>query len=359
MSKSKIITTIVGLVVSIAAIWFALRAIELSDLWEALASVHWLWGIPCLVVAYLSFILRTMRWQLLLLPYRRIGIRPLFGPLMVGFGFNSILPARIGEFARPLALMKTEKVPFTTGFSTVFVERILDIVVLLALVVVTPFLIDTTNTDISFTFGEREISQAFIFDAAKGLSVLAVLLLVACALMLFPWFRSFCEAVIHRLPLLSTPLKEKLAAIFHGFARGFEALSKPKLLVLALFYSALVWIVTAWSFQLMSHGFPNVDINLREALFFTMVTCVAITIPAAPGYWGLYELGGKLALVLAGVVANTSAGMAAALGFTLVVHFIHWTLTTVVGLWYAGKIHISPSEATETTVDEGPPPAAA
>jgi len=43
----------------------------------------------------------------------------------------------------------------------------------------------------------------------------------------------------------------------------------------------------------------------------------------------------------------------AALGFTLVVHFVQWVPITALGLYYAAKIHVSPGEAARNEPPEG------
>jgi hypothetical protein len=52
---------------------------------------------------------------------------------MIGFAVNNLLPARVGEFARAIALARVTAVATAASFATLVVERILDGLVLVAL----------------------------------------------------------------------------------------------------------------------------------------------------------------------------------------------------------------------------------
>ena len=118
-----------------------------------------------------------------------------------------------------------------------------------------------------------------------------------------------------------------------------------KAVALLAFHSIVIWFSVAFTFQLMSWGFPGVHINFGQALAFLVVSCVIISIPSSPGFWGIYEFGGMTALMLMGVVANNPEGQAQAVTFTMVVHFLQWLPITIYGLWAAGKLSVSATDA--------------
>ena len=81
----------------------------------------------------LGFWIRAVRWGSLIGTPRPIPSASLFGATMIGFMANNILPLRLGEFIRPWALARRERLSKTTLFATVVVERAIDMVTLLVI----------------------------------------------------------------------------------------------------------------------------------------------------------------------------------------------------------------------------------
>jgi uncharacterized membrane protein YbhN (UPF0104 family) len=421
MSRKKLISTVVLTLVSLLFLYLAFSRIDLKELAASFRQVNWLWVIPFAVVTWAGFWWRAWRWVILLEPKKKLSVREAFGPLMIGFGFNSIFPARAGEFARPLALTKATGVPFTTAFSTVFIERVLDSLTLLGLFALAPLFIDFGSTvsmsyDASrtldggviilvgqgllalvalaglggalwwlkrpsdtpkspapvlaaagvvvvlcvvagllvqsrfeigrdYTFGQKVVlSPDTLPDLVAGLSRFVALLFIGSVLMMFDGFRNLVRDIILRVPLLPSGFKGKIRDLFQTFAEGFDALRDVKRATLLVLHSLGCWFLTGASFWLLSYGVPGLEMSLTTGMAFLVITCIAILIPAAPGYWGLYEVGGVLALILVGAVANDAAGSATALTYTLVAHAVQWIIPTAFGLYYAARIHVSTAD---------------
>lgn len=351
--KKKHISLAIGLAVSVFFLWYAFKDVNFHELWASIRQADWRWGLVTVIVTMASFYWRSLRWRIFLLPVKVISSSRLFGPLMIGFGFNNIFPARAGEFARPLALMKQEKVPYGTGFSTVILERLVDVVTLLALLVTMPLYI-TLDPTLSFAFSEDiSISAGWIQDKMPLMSIAALVLLTGVLSFLFPPIERLYIRILHALPVLSSGIKLKLEGFIKSFANGFQSLKSVRALSMTVVHSIIIWFSIAFTFQLMSWGYPGIDMSFGQALGFLVVTCIVITIPSSPGFWGLYEFGGMVALVLMGIVPNTTGGQATALGFTMVVHLLQWVPTTAFGLWYAAKLSISASDA-ESASEKAP-----
>lgn len=78
--------------------------------------------------------LRALRWKLLLKASDYdIKTPTLWWTMMYGYMINLGVP-RLGEVSRCMSLQKKEKVPFTTSFSTVVIERVTDVLILFTLV---------------------------------------------------------------------------------------------------------------------------------------------------------------------------------------------------------------------------------
>src|SRR5881394_4574031 len=100
---------VIGLLISAVFLYIVLKPVNPHDLWQAVRSFKWRWAAPVVALTFLSMYVRAIRWHYLLRPTSIISSRRLFAPLMAGFGVNSILPGRAGEFARAYVLARRDK----------------------------------------------------------------------------------------------------------------------------------------------------------------------------------------------------------------------------------------------------------
>src|SRR5439155_527841 len=77
----------------------------------------------------------TLRWQLILRDVggQRLPLLPLWHATAIGFMANNLLPVRAGEFARAYAAQQQLPVRFSTALASVGVERVLDGLLLVGL----------------------------------------------------------------------------------------------------------------------------------------------------------------------------------------------------------------------------------
>ena len=347
----KHVKLLIGFVVSAIFLYIAFKPVDWSQMWTAFKATNWFLGILMMAVTMASFFWRAIRWKIFLAPVKNVPATRLYPPLMIGFAFNNIFPLRVGEFARPLALTKSEGIPYGAALSSVVLERIIDSLTLLGFLIAVPMMIklDPTITMAVPIKGLEHISVsvAWLQSRMPLISILAAVLMCGAISFLIPPIKNLYLKILDLLPLIPPGIKEKLAGFVNSVAEGFSSLKSPKAIVLTIVHSLVIWFSVAFSFQLMSWGFPGVSISFPQALAFLVVTCVVITIPSSPGYWGIYEFGGMVALIMMGVVPNTPEGQTRAVAFTMVVHFLQWLPMTVYGLWAASRLGLSAGDAQQ------------
>lgn len=213
------------------------------------------------------------------------------------------------------------------------------LVACVAILLVRPFPAEQT-----YTFGHQYVlSGAVLKGLTRKAAMVVAVLLAGVVAILFKPVRDFVLALIHRLTWLPPGFRGLIAHLFETFAAGLDSIRSPARIFWILVHSVGVWMTVSVAFWIASFGIPGLRLTLMQANAFLVLTCVAIMIPSAPGYWGLYEVGGSFALLAMGVTKDESA----ALGFTLVVHFVQWVPITLLGLYYAAKIHVKPGEAQQ------------
>ena len=336
MKKNMTISFIGGVLVSAGALYFAFKNVPLTELINYIASINYFWVLPAVLVAVFSFMLRAVRWQIILESSCRMSFWRAFHPMMIGFMINCVLPGRLGEVARPVILQKEEKVPFATGLATVVAERAFDICLLILLFTLTAGALQI-NPDQNVTFGTYQLNEETLQTVFDNLLKFGAVLLAGVAVFSFGKARNLIYSTILRTPALfffaGQPFKdtirkricEPIINILKNIAEGFALIRYPRKFFLCAGYSALVWGLQACSYYLFSLGCPGINLTYLEITTMMVIICFFISLPSVPGWWGLWEAGGVFALSLFGISAKDAAG------FTLANHAIQVIPVILIG----------------------------
>jgi uncharacterized protein (TIRG00374 family) len=358
-NKKVILSLTTGLLVSAVALYVVFRNIPLSDLVGYLKTVNYWWVIPAWLFILMSFGIRVVRWQLLLSPFRKTDFWSAHHPLMIGFMINCILPGRVGELARPAIFYKREKVSFSKVLATVGAERVFDVIVLLLSFVIVLSAVQISPT-LDLPFGDYHLNKATLEKIGMTTFQFCLGLMLCIALVCVEQSQRLIKKMILGLPQLlffaSGSFKEKvreklcvrLVAIFENLAAGFDLLKSPKKIGLCLGLSFLVWLAGGISYWVMAFGCPGINLSFLEMYAMMVILCFFISLPSAPGFWGLWEAGGVFALLIFGVQDKGAAA-----GFTLMSHFFQLVPVIIIGLISAAIAGVNIVQVAYGTSNEG------
>jgi uncharacterized protein (TIRG00374 family) len=336
MKNHFIISLVAGVILSVAALYFAFRNVPLYVLLNYLRSINYLWLFPAVLLVCVSFFIRAVRWRFILASSHQIGIWQAFHPLMIGFMINCILPGRVGELARPIILQKKQKIPFATGIATVAAERIFDVAALIIFAVIT-FAVIEINPQVEITFGDFHLNRSALEVLFNRIIIVGVLLIAAIAMVSISRVRWRIHRVILVIPALvffaDESTKAKINAKVCGplirfvdnIALGFTLIKHPKRIVICGLYSLIVWMTAALSWYAFRLGCPGINLSYTQMYAVMVIICLFIALPSVPGFWGLWEAGGVFAMSLFGISANAAAG------FTLANHAVQVFPVIIVG----------------------------
>src|SRR5690606_37820346 len=99
--------------------------------------------------------------------------------------------------------------------------------------------------------------------------------------------REMIRVLVETVPFAPRWVRLKASGFIMSFAEGLASLRDPKSTVIVLILSAVVWVLIAWTYQIAGFGFSGMRMTLMQGVAITVLTCLAILIPAAPGFWGL------------------------------------------------------------------------
>src|SRR5437588_11828321 len=94
----------IGLLVSVLCLWIAIQPVPIALLAQSLADARYVWLVPALGLQFLAVVARARRWVVLL--QWAVNLADAFWAVALGYLITNVLPFRLGEPARVLALAK-------------------------------------------------------------------------------------------------------------------------------------------------------------------------------------------------------------------------------------------------------------
>jgi hypothetical protein len=336
------IVLIVGGLVSATALYFVFRNIQFAELLNAFSSFDWIWLIPTLFLFYWSMYLRGVRWARLFERPNELNGRRLFRPLMIGFGFNCILPGRIGEPMRAYSVSRNEDTTFAGALATIVTERIFDAATLLAFLAISLSLLPPIDPMLRIEFWGYAIQGSMLEPLMNNLIRISGVLVLGVGIFTIPWVQRLGIALPYKLPILPPKVQAALSNFVRDLSRGFTAIRDPLNLLIIILYSIAIWGLTVLSTQVLAYGFEGMEMNTLEAMAVVTLAAVFILVPAAPGYWGLFEAGVLFTLTVYAVQPDESIAIA----YAIMLHLTQFVPILILGMVFAAQSQIKLSSAS-------------
>jgi uncharacterized protein (TIRG00374 family) len=310
----------VGVAISLVLLVSLLWTVDLAEVWRQLQKTEWSWTLVSAALALIGLWIRARRWSYLFPP--RSNPPALVPAMMIGYMVNNILPLRAGEIVRVYVVARRWGRGFWTALATLVVERVLDSLVLILVLGVLIFLIPVPAT----------LRWAATILLALDVIAVTVLGLLAVA-------PAACERVLRGATRGWPGLAERGLPVFRRFVDGLDGIRTPAHALPLALWTIAVWLTPAAAAWVM---FRAVHLDLPWIAAWTVLAFigVGISIPAAPGYVGVFHYAAVLALEIFDVPRP------AALSYALVFHASHILAITAAGWVFLLREHLSLGEAT-------------
>lgn len=311
----KRLSIALGAAVSLGFLYLAFRSVDRDIFLRSFSSADSRWFLPLAVLVISDLLIRGLKWKLLLAPLTRAGFYDCFRLQAIGLALNNVLPFRLGELARAAFAANIFRLPVLTIISTIVVERVLDLLVIVGLFLAAAAL---------GGMGDSVSQYAHLFWAGLGGIVLAVGLLVfAEEVAESPFLRRF----FHRFP--------SLEKAFRQAALGARALHRPRAALAVLLLGLLQWSLSILNIYFAARAFGMEGlITFTRGVMLLFTSAAAASVPGVPGYFGNTEY--ALARVMAGWGLDMNSGVAMAGWMHIGVYAIQ-TVTGLLLLYWMGQ----------------------
>jgi len=323
----------------VALLVWVLHRIDLREVWAHAQHADPLLLLLTVLVATITFPVRTLRWQLILRdPHgRRLPFVPLWHATTIGFMANNLLPARAGEVARAYVASRQVPVRFSTAFVSIVVERVFDGLIMLALMAVA---IAAPSFPAHAAVGGRSLATV-----ATSLAVLfAALLLLALLVANKPALWLFAIERISRR-LLPVPIADRIVRTSDGIVAGLLPLKSPARFLGVVLWSLVLWLKNALAFAICFKAF-GLAVPLEAAFLLQGIIGFGVAVPSTPGYVGVFEAAALVTLGFYGVDSSLAAS------YALTYHVTTFIPITLLGFWSLSRLHLKLREVGKAAHSE-------
>lgn len=347
--KKKFIVTALVLVVLAALVYFQVRAWRKFD-WQKFLNERpqWSYVLAGVGLIYLDYVLRAVRWKILLRPVCKTTTSRLLAPTMIGFTGLALL-GRPGEFIRPFLIARKENLTMSSQLAVWTVERLFDMGAF-ALIMAFNVLLFASRLKQLPGFRESGNPRSFIEFQISGLVMLAAVGFMASLAYAIRKNPVTGAAVVQRmLNPVSPRLGHAVSRRIQSFGEGLNTIQDPKSFLQLSSLSIVIWLLIGLAYVTVTHAYAHtrlVRMTLPSVLLLTAASVVGgiLQLPVVGGGSQLATIG-----TLRGVF-HASPELATSCGIML------WLVTFMsvipAGLFLAHREHVSFTRLEEESVEE-------
>ena len=119
---------ILSFCIATLCLYFAFRQINLEDVNRAITDANIYYILAALLITYITFILRSIRWKILLDSPKNLPINKFISTTHIGYFLNNILPFRAGDLGRAKLLSHhLNEIKFSFLVGSLVAEKIIDL----------------------------------------------------------------------------------------------------------------------------------------------------------------------------------------------------------------------------------------
>jgi uncharacterized protein (TIRG00374 family) len=323
----------IGFGLAAVLLWFFLKDADWTQVGVSISHANVLLLLAALTGHVISLLIRTWRWRLLLWPVKAgIPYAPVWRYLNIGFAVISLLPGRVGELLRPYLLARDQEISFTSTFATVVTERVVDLLMVLALL--------STFFVFPEVLGPRAADPdiSLLIGTIKGFGLLALIVAVV-AMIFLSLLKLKTDWALKTIAFLARPFPRRISDFLtrtvQAFADGLGGLRGLGQVGGLIGSTVLNWLVVTTSFWLALLGFGFGAVPFHHTFFLLAVVALGVVVPTPAGT-GTYH---AAVIVVAGSLWGLPYNQV--VSYAIVNHLITFAPSVIFGVYYLSKGHIN------------------
>lgn len=293
----KLLNFGVSVVIGGIFLWLAIRSIDLAELGRHMGQMSYAWIGPFIVVTFATFLIRAERWKLIVEnDFPEIRRSSLMGGIIFGNLVNYAIP-RLGELTRTVYTAKREKTSSSQLLGTVVLERIIDLISIMVIVVLVLMYVVADRQTLQALFGPDAATLILEFSAPVYIAIGAVVAVLAG---IFFWW--FCS-ILYEKQRKKTEGGQELTGIFRIvflFTDGLVSIRKLRRWPLFITYTVLLWVLYVMLTYIPFYAFDMsalFGLGFTEAFAVMGIATIGVMLPS-PGAVGTYHWFVKQALTV-------------------------------------------------------------
>jgi uncharacterized protein (TIRG00374 family) len=285
-----------GFAVSAVFLVYFFRAVDWARLGEVFRRASWFYLIPTIALAMGTYPVRSYRWSLLLPKSTPTSFRIRLNSTMIGFMATSIFPLRAGEVVRAVVFSMKTKIPIGVSLASLVLERLYDLIFVLMTLGVCLVMVPSSA-------GLELAKKAGLIFAV--LVVLIVGFLIALKIAPGPTLKPVKKI----LSFLPAGLASKLDRLVESVVIGLTTLESVGEVLWVLVVTIFHWCMSITSIWVASRAL-HLDVSPLGAALIFVFTSLAVTLPQAPGFLGVFQVAVTESLKVLGAPLTEAQGFA-------------------------------------------------
>jgi uncharacterized protein (TIRG00374 family) len=283
MDKKRILASIVVFCILAVLIYLQYRhwrTFDWSTFWSQTQRINWLHVVHGIILIYLGYVVRAIRWKIFLKPVRpQAKVRELISPTLIGFAGLALL-GRAGEFIRPYLIARRTDLSFSSQLAVWAVERIFDVGAFGVLMAIAIFLPSALQSIPHPEYYQR-------FREAGFFLIAFVLGTTVAAVVIGRNGEAAARWVEQRFAHLSSNLGHRLGQKVREFGMGLNTIHGPMSLLWLSVVSVGMWYMIALAYHEVTHayGAAALDIPVSQLLILIFASMLGsmLQLPAVGG----------------------------------------------------------------------------
>lgn len=329
---------VAGLAIGGLLVWLLFRNTDWGEVRAAMSRASVPWLLVSILLIVLSSFLRTQRWTYIVRTAQPVRYRHMFSATQIGLLANLLLPARLGDVVQAAVLSRLAHVPFSKSISMTALDRVLDLISLLVVILISIGVFEPVDCLIpKETFGwPITFSASQMVKVERGVGLMLVVVIAAFVL-LYARQAQVLKVLDLSLGWLSRGIAERAQRFALDFLHGFRIFRNAMDMAKAVAYSLITWTVSILAMAAMIQAF-HISGPWYSSTVVVMLLAIGISMPAAPGLIGQFQVPVVVALLML-----TSADDGTAKALSIVGYVIDVVLIVIIGLLciYIEKLNMS------------------